>query len=60
MVKTNPNTKTKVIVQAFDDRNPSTIQDYLANGVKKNRNASPLASVKRKDEVKFNLNRSLE
>ena len=61
MIKTNPNTKTKVVKQALDDQNPSTIDEYFsANGVKKNRNNSPLANAKRRDEVKFNLNRSLE
>ena len=48
MVKTNPNTKTKTVKQAFDDKNPTTIEDYLTNGVKKNKN-SPLAAAKRRD-----------
>ena len=57
MVKTNPSVKTKIIKEACDDKNPTTIDDFTANGVKKNK--SPSLSKKRDDGIKFNDNRSL-
>ena len=57
MVKTNPTGKTKVNKEACDDKNPTTIEDFTANGLKKNK--SPLLGKRRDDGVKFNDNRSL-
>ena len=49
--------KTKIVKEALNDKNPTTIDDFFANGVKKNKMLS--LNKKRDEGVKFNDNRSL-